>query len=517
MAYCIYLRKSRADLDAEARGEGETLARHQHTLLELASRMHLDIGHIYREIVSGDNIATRPQMQRLLADLSDGMWQGVLCMEVERLARGDTIDQGVVARTFKTAGARIITPVKTYDPANPIDEEFFEFALFMARREYKTLCRRMNAGRVASATEGHFVASIPSYGYKRVKLPGNAGWTLVEDPECAHIVRLIFELAAYGSPDSSNTPMGGNAISTLLNSRGYVTSRGNSWTQSAVLYIIRNPVYKGYIRWQRNKTRTILTPDGNITHKYYKNDAPIIAKGLHPSLVSDELWQLANDAVSAHAAPPKRHDKALQNPLSGLVYCSACGHALSRKRSGAMDGYQLMRCTTYGCPTKGAPLYAVEQAILDTLDSWSELCKALPATDTTRLPSTDDAELAALQSQLSTLDKQRSRLHDLLEQGIYDIPTFVSRSTELSSRIDTTTAAIAAIESRRRQPSAHDRILALRTQIDHVRASYASQPDAAHKNALLKSVISRVEYTKTQLTPTKRSPLDYITLTVYPK
>jgi site-specific DNA recombinase len=27
--YCMYLRKSRADLDAEARGEGETLARHR--------------------------------------------------------------------------------------------------------------------------------------------------------------------------------------------------------------------------------------------------------------------------------------------------------------------------------------------------------------------------------------------------------------------------------------------------------------------------------------------------------
>ena len=29
MPYLIYLRKSRADLEAEARGEGETLARHE--------------------------------------------------------------------------------------------------------------------------------------------------------------------------------------------------------------------------------------------------------------------------------------------------------------------------------------------------------------------------------------------------------------------------------------------------------------------------------------------------------
>lgn len=36
MKYCIYLRKSRADVEAEARGEGETSVSHVHALLELA-------------------------------------------------------------------------------------------------------------------------------------------------------------------------------------------------------------------------------------------------------------------------------------------------------------------------------------------------------------------------------------------------------------------------------------------------------------------------------------------------
>ena len=53
MAYLIYLRKSRADAEAEARGEGETLARHRTALLALARRMGLEIGGIYEEIVSG--------------------------------------------------------------------------------------------------------------------------------------------------------------------------------------------------------------------------------------------------------------------------------------------------------------------------------------------------------------------------------------------------------------------------------------------------------------------------------
>ena len=85
--YLIYLRKSRSDLEAEAHGEGETLSRHEHTLLELAKRQHLNVTDIYREVVSGDTIAARPMMQRVLSEVEQGVWSGVLVMEVERLAR----------------------------------------------------------------------------------------------------------------------------------------------------------------------------------------------------------------------------------------------------------------------------------------------------------------------------------------------------------------------------------------------------------------------------------------------
>ena len=169
MPYAMYLRKSRADMEAEARGEGETLAKHEKALTELAKRLSLSVVKQYREIVSGENIAARPQMQALLADVNDGKYDGVLVMEIERLARGDTIDQGVVAQAFKTSGTKIITPIKTYDPNNEFDEEYFEFSLFMSRREYKTIRRRMNAGRIAAVKDGNYIAPVPPFGYKKIQ------------------------------------------------------------------------------------------------------------------------------------------------------------------------------------------------------------------------------------------------------------------------------------------------------------------------------------------------------------
>ena len=55
--YCIYLRKSRADLEAEARGEGESLARHERILIELAKKYNL-----YRQDYCGCEFSKRERM-----------------------------------------------------------------------------------------------------------------------------------------------------------------------------------------------------------------------------------------------------------------------------------------------------------------------------------------------------------------------------------------------------------------------------------------------------------------------
>jgi Site-specific recombinases, DNA invertase Pin homologs len=83
----------------------------------------------YREIVSGDTIAERPQVRQLLEDVGSGLWDGVLVVDVDRLGRGDSIDQGVIMQTFMYAGVLIVTPDKTYDPADDSDAEFFEIKL----------------------------------------------------------------------------------------------------------------------------------------------------------------------------------------------------------------------------------------------------------------------------------------------------------------------------------------------------------------------------------------------------
>ncbi|HCM24594.1 MAG TPA: recombinase family protein, partial [Ruminococcaceae bacterium] len=140
----------------------------------------------------------RPVMQQLLLDIEKRTWAGVLVMEVERLARGDTIDQGIVTQTFKYSETVIVTPVKTYDPNNEFDEEYFEFGLFMSRQEYKTINRRLQRGRIASVQEGKFIGSHPPYGYQKKKIEHDKGFTLQPDTEQAKVVKMIFDWYTIG-------------------------------------------------------------------------------------------------------------------------------------------------------------------------------------------------------------------------------------------------------------------------------------------------------------------------------
>ena len=175
--YAMYLRKSRKDLELEEQEEGETLSRHLKILEDLCKKLKIVVADedIYKEVVSGETISDRPEIQKMLSKVNIGYYKGVLVVEIERLARGDSIDQGTILRSFKLSDTKIITPIKTYNFKDEVDEEYLEFGLFMSRREYKVITKRLQRGRLLSAKEGKFVGSRAPFGYEKVKLKGQKG------------------------------------------------------------------------------------------------------------------------------------------------------------------------------------------------------------------------------------------------------------------------------------------------------------------------------------------------------
>lgn len=519
--YLMYLRKSRKDRDLELQtGSFDTLQRHRDALLALAKQRGYSIAHIYEEVVSGDSIADRPEMQKLLAAVETGAFEGVLVMEVPRLARGNTRDQGMVAETFQYSGTKIVTPDKIYDPADEADEEYFEFGLFMSRREYKAINRRLQRGRLASLKEGKYIAGTPPYGYRKVKLPHQKGYTLEPVPETADVVREIFQLYTVGDPqpDGGRKPLGSYAIANLLNARGIPSPGGIQWSATAVRDVLKNPTYAGYIRWSYRPDRKQMV-DGRLTVSHPVNKTAELLKGVHPPLITEQAWIAARSMMNSRGHAPVPSSKAISNPLAGLLYCSVCGRSLVQLPQGS-HGAPMVRCPTAKCPTVGSRRDVVEEALLAALEEWLRTYKLRAQSGADVQASGEaiqDAErgIDKARKQLDALNKQKGSLFDLLEQGVYSKDVFLERSRILAGRI---TEAERQIETLRKHLGSLRKADLTRKNvapsIQNVLDVYATLEDPAEKNALLKTVLDHVVYFKSQGGAWRESDMR---LYVYPK
>lgn len=520
--YCIYLRKSRVDIEAEAHGEGETLARHEKLLLEVARRDKLNVTKIYREVVSGETIAARPVIQHVLQEVEAGRWTGVLVVEVERLARGDTIDQGIIAQTFKYSSTKIVTPLKVYDPNNEYDEEYFEFGLFMSRREYKTINRRLQRGRLAAAKEGKWVSGVAPYGYEKIRVPNDKGWTLRPVEAEADIVRFIFRLYTSGEEGEGGEvkKVGTYSIALRLDKMGVPTPNGAPcWSDTTVQSILENPVYVGKIRWNVHKTKKRIIDNSVRVERYMApEEERVFVDGLHPAIVDEAVFLAAQELLAQKGPAPVQADNTITNPLAGVLVCGKCGRSITLRPSSY--GGMLM-CPNRACDNVGSKYAIVEERLLQALAQWLDDYRLewsdRPPSEEQALMEVKAKSIRKAQAEVETLQKQLDRTHDLLEQGVYDTEMFLSRSRSITARINAAQESIAALSSELAEDEA--RAASRRNivpKVEKLLEVYSALPSAQAKNDMLKGVLEKVEYTKLQRSG-RNGPFDNFDLLLYPK
>ena len=54
-------------------------------------------------------------------------------MDIDRLGRGSMIDQGIIGQTFRESETLVITPDKTYDLSDDLDEDYYDIYAFFDR------------------------------------------------------------------------------------------------------------------------------------------------------------------------------------------------------------------------------------------------------------------------------------------------------------------------------------------------------------------------------------------------
>lgn len=494
--YAIYLRKSRADVEAEKLGEGETLARHRKILTELAARKGLYIGKIYEEIVSGETIEARPEIQKLIADCYKGKYKGILIVEVTRLSRGNQGDAQKILDCLKYSnrnnGVLVVTPTKTYDVAHSQeDEEYMEFELFMSRREYKMIQKRMDRGRKQAVVEGNFMGSYRPYGYDILKT--KTGRTLIPNEDEAPIVKMIYEWTIKDNLTAWK-------IAQRLTNMGVPTYYGEKeWSKETVKTILTNPTYMGKVRWNDRMTvKTMVDgelkasrPRSNHSDHFMLYDG----KHLKHALVDEETFKAASSRF--HSDKTKSNLKLI-NPLAGLLYCKKCGKTMAyqsykHKENGPMDRYN-HRQSAIGCKVKSAVAEDVIKAVTHALKLYIEdfevKLDSMPEVDENSITG----QLEILQKEIRKSERKLAKLFDSWEDEKITDNEFVQRKAVHNQKIENIKKQMEELEySIPEREEYEDKIILLSEALV---AITDESLDADIKNEYLKRIIDRIEFSR---------------------
>ena len=485
----LYNRKSRKDIEFANEPIEKTLQRHEKILQDYSTHIFgqpIPEENIYREVVSGDTIADRPKIQQVLSLIESNNYKAVLVLEVERLARGNTIDQGIIAQTFQYTKTLIITPQKTYNLDDDMDRSFFEDGLFQSRKYLLYTKKILNRGRVQSVTEGKFVGSTTPFGYDKEKLQGEKGYKLIVNENEAQIVKLIFDKFL-------NEDMGTSKIANYLNEINAKSRKNTHWTPAMVRNILQNISITGRLTWNNRKT-VKLVENGIVIKKRPKSEECLMVNGLHEEIINLETWQKVQEKLKRLHVVKKT--STIQNPLSGIVYCKICGHSMIRRPYSKGKTPDTLMCPISHCKNISSYINVVETKVIDNL-------KGIVKQYDTFI---DDIEIQAqtknydnliknLNKEIETLKLQFQKACELLELGVYSINEFQKRKDTLSEEIDTKNKAIVKLKKEQNDTitNKYDSLIPQIKQIIKIYDKLTIQ----EKNDLLKSIIKRITYLKT--------------------
>lgn len=502
--YIMYLRKSQLDRDFEDTSVEETLKRHERTLTEFCERNNLKVEIVLKEVVSGESLSERKEMMKLLEYASTGRYEGVICMDIDRLSRGSGMDSSYIMAVLQAADCKIVTPQKTYDLNNESDEQFADMKFMFSRFEHKTINKRLTAGRAASAREGRFIGSIAPYGYEIVKIKGEKGNTLKILPEEAKIVKKIFD---WYTEEGLGTGQIANRLTDL-----HIPPRHSAvWSGSTIVQIIDNEHYIGKTLL-RKRTQKKQFEDGKLIKKAKREKQYEVFDGRHEPIISEEQFELAQTIRKEKYVAPAKISLEISNPFAGLIRCELCGSLMNqvspRKESNSRKRFRCKKARYCGCKSHVAA--EVEEAIVEAMREWLD---GYILNLGTELPIEDDSletSLQMLKERLEDLFDQQDTICDLHEKKEYSDRLFKRRNDQIEAEIDQVESDIADLEmkiaERSEEQSAQINII---PKTQELLENYDTLT-GKEKNDLWKQVLSKVTYRKTE----KGGRFD---ITLYPK
>lgn len=276
--------------------------------------------HPYHEVVSAEDLYTRPKALALLEAVRNHAVEAVIVWKFDRLARNQ-IHQAVIVDTCQRAGVKLFSVTEGEFDASALGT-FMHLALALAAElELEKLRERVARGKRARLQAGKLPpTSVPLYGYC---FADERKERYVADPATAPVVQRIFAEAALGGT--------ARGIARSLNAEGVPTPGGaQQWSQSPISKILRNSAYIG--KAYANKTKTIRLPGGGKREIVLPAEAWVpLLNGVVPALVDGQVFAEVEQQLRRNKTQAARntHNAAAFLLRGGFVRCGHCGRAMA--------------------------------------------------------------------------------------------------------------------------------------------------------------------------------------------
>lgn len=249
----------------------------------------------FKDVDSGGKLH-KAGLEALLDCVDEGKVDVVLCVDQDRLSRLDTLEWEYLKQALRENNVKIAEPGTITDLANEDDEFISDIKNLIAKREKRSIVRRMTRGLRQYTREGKIWGRQPDeYVFdkitKKVKINEAYAWVIPFIDELYLKERLGFAKIANRLNEISNTP------------------NGKKWSPVIVYSKLINPVYHG------------------ILQRKFSNGGLIEVEDVYPPLRSKETY------IRIRSEMKRRHKKRLPgNPhfLRDIeIRCAECGHILS--------------------------------------------------------------------------------------------------------------------------------------------------------------------------------------------
>ncbi len=270
------------------------------------------------EGLSGTSTDKRDSFNKMIKDATNGRFDLLVTKEVSRFAR-DTLDSIKNTRKLLSNGVGVYFINDNINTLDPDSELRLTIMTSLAQDEVRKLSERVKFGYQRSIKSGRVLGNNDIWGYEK-----KDGKLVIVEEE-AKMIKRLFELYTTGK-------YGMSTVSKMLFNEGFKNKNGNPLSFTTIANIIRNPKYKGYYCGNKStivdyklKTKIKKDKDDWVIYKDYANVPPI---------VSEEIWDLANNIYKKRSDKTKDTDRAIyQNRynFSAKIICNEHSRSFHRK------------------------------------------------------------------------------------------------------------------------------------------------------------------------------------------